>query len=146
MKYFIFAIVALACVCTIHAGDFIRVFDNGTDGGQQMARIQRVSSFNTAAPMATNELGRLRVSVVLPSIAAKYFAWNGSAVVEPAQAVKDAVDARLATENDTDNDAEAARLLALPQIQALIRLGNSKWAVGQTVTTNDTLTAIKAEL
>ena len=97
------------------AGNVTRIYDDG-DG---TVTVVRAKSLNSAAPMAPGELGRKPFDYALPGCAAKYYAWNGTEVVEASQAVKDAVDA-----------AEAAAFKALCK------------AIGERATNNMDLVAL----
>ena len=85
----------------------LRIFDHG-DG---TVRIKREPSFNTLAPMAANELARFDMdNDALPAapdgVDSRFWAWDGSALVEASQAVQDAIAA-------TDAEAQAAQAAAL---------------------------------
>lgn len=91
-----------------------RVLENGNG----TVRVERDESFNTSAPLAANELARYDMDAdVLPvtpaGVPEKYWAWNGSAIVEASQAVKDAIDA-LIVAPDPVADADAALAVACP--------------------------------
>ena len=98
-------LILLTCflLSATYAGDVYRIFDDGDD----TVSIQFRRSFDRTQPLATNELARKLVPYELPEVDAKYYAWDGTNVVEASQAVKDAVDAAEAAAEEAEQEETA---------------------------------------
>jgi len=86
----------------------LRIFDNG-DG---TVRVKRDPSFNSLAPMAANEVARLDMDndalpTPLEGVHQRFWAWNGSAIVEASQAIQDAITGAEEAAAQAEHDAEA---------------------------------------
>ena len=112
----------------------LRIFDHG-DG---TVRVSRNNSFNTAKPMAANELARFDIDVdELPTapegVDKRFWAWDGSEIVEASRAVQDAI---AATDADAQAEQAAAAEVALTPFERAARLAISKMVLATDLTEN----------
>ena len=148
--WMIMIMIMTAGVCS--AGDFLRVFKLPLGN----ARTVKAVSLGKQTPLAPNEVSRgkdkhnfprrLPMDYTLPSVAARYYAWDGTNVVEASQAVKDAVDADIAAKAAAAKDALATQDADLAYIKALVKVINLRFAPGDKITGAELKAAIKAEL
>lgn len=146
MKKIVVLIICLLIITAtiVLARPMARIFNRGI--GWDTCTIDRVRTFNTAAPLDANELARKPYDYVTPACAPKYFVWNGSNVVEADQAAKDSIDAYIAQKEDEAKDAQATQEGNLPYIKALVKVINLRLQPGEQITGPEVKAAIKAEL
>lgn len=120
----------------------VRIFDNG-DG---TCRVKRVESFNSAEPILAPEIARKNYDYQLPVCAERYYAWDGSNVVEASQQIKDAVDAAIAAEQEQIKEDTATASAGLSYIKALVKVINLRLPAGQKISAQEMKQAIKDEL